>query len=374
MRRIVAKSDVGQLIEGLQRLRVVGINLDEHEDPQQIFESLNATGRPLTESEKVKNWLLMGLPDAEQQDLHDNYWLVMERALGAEHGSEPTDIFLRDLLRWRTGELVGIDRVYENLRRWLGRIRRRRNTRVGVPSDEEVQHGIRTRKAYGGSGTGSSFAVLCALMEAEHREESPARERLTVEHVMPQKLTDEWKHALGREAGETHQRHCHRLANLTLSGDVTNSLLGTATFDKKCEMYRKSTIGLTRRLAEETEWNQEALLRRADDLGRRALKLWPWPDQETPEAERSTANEGLKWRIEDGPWHAEHIASRTLAVRPRRRPEGVRRTHHSNATLLTDDRQPNGRPGNHPLFNAPSRSTNSRLPLEFIARPSDSIA
>lgn len=119
MRRIVARSDPGQLIEGLQRLRVVGINLDEHEDPQQIFESLNATGRPLTESEKVKNWLLMGLPDAEQQDLHDNYWLVMEQALGAEHGSEPTDIFLRDLLRWRTGELVGIDRVYENQRRWL---------------------------------------------------------------------------------------------------------------------------------------------------------------------------------------------------------------------------------------------------------------
>lgn len=119
VRRIVSKSDVGQLLEGLQRLRVVGINLDEHEDPQQIFESLNATGRPLTESEKVKNWLLMGLHDAEQQDLHDNYWLVMESALGAEHDSQPTDVFLRDLLRWKTGELVGIDRAYEHLRRWL---------------------------------------------------------------------------------------------------------------------------------------------------------------------------------------------------------------------------------------------------------------
>ena len=71
-RRLVARNDVTQLFEGLKRLRVVSIGLEQKEDPQQIFESLNATGRPLTESEKVKNWLLMGLPDAEQQDLHDN--------------------------------------------------------------------------------------------------------------------------------------------------------------------------------------------------------------------------------------------------------------------------------------------------------------
>ena len=56
---------------------VVSIGLEPHEDPQQIFESLNATGQPLTESEKVKNWLLMGLPDDEQQDLHENYWLAL---------------------------------------------------------------------------------------------------------------------------------------------------------------------------------------------------------------------------------------------------------------------------------------------------------
>ena len=330
------------MLRGLERLRVVSIGLHANEDPQQIFESLNATGRPLTESEKVKNWLLMGLPDAEQQDLHDNHWLGIERTLGAEHTTEPTDTFLRDILRWRTGEIEGIDRVYEGLRRWavreglaedrpalccdlarlarlygtitgtadrhrnakverelrhlramgidvyrpltlrllndasgnagagesedaltkvlagigtwttrmwlaerpmagmnravaelanghgpgagedyvdywLGRIQRLRNTRVGVPRDEEVREGIRTRKAYGGGATRSAFAVLCALMEAEHREEAPARDHLTIEHVMPQKLTDEWKQALGDDAEDTHGRHRDRLANLTLA-------------------------------------------------------------------------------------------------------------------------------------------------------------
>ena len=100
---------------------MVSIGLDDKEDPQQIFESLNATGRPLTESEKVKNWLLMGLPDEQQQDLHDNHWLQIERTLGAKYTTEPTDTFLRDLLRWRTGEVRGIDHVYDGLRRWAVR-------------------------------------------------------------------------------------------------------------------------------------------------------------------------------------------------------------------------------------------------------------
>ena len=59
-RRLVARNDVALLLRGLERLRVVSIGLHANEDPQQIFESLNATGRPQTESEKVKNWLLMG--------------------------------------------------------------------------------------------------------------------------------------------------------------------------------------------------------------------------------------------------------------------------------------------------------------------------
>ena len=374
-RRLVARNDVALLLRGLERLRVVSIGLHANEDPQQIFESLNATGRPLTESEKVKNWLLMGLPDAEQQDLHDNHWRRIERTLGAEHTTEPTDIFLRDVLRWRTREIQGIDRVYEGLRRWavregqagdrpalcrdltrlaglygtitgtaerhrnrkverelrhlralgidvhrpltlrllndasenggskesdealakmlagigtwttrmwlaerpmagmnkaaaelahgrgpgagedyveywLGRIQRLRNTRVGVPRDEEVQEGIRARKAYGGGATRSAFAVLCELMEAEHEEESPARDRLTIEHVMPQKLTDEWKQALGDDAEEIHGRHRDRLTNLTLSGDVTNAGMGTNTFVAKRKVYGNSSIGITRCLAD----------------------------------------------------------------------------------------------------------------------------
>ena len=427
--------------EALTRLRVVSIGLDANEDPQQIFESLNATGRPLTESEKVKNWLLMGLPDAEQQNLHDNYWLRIERTLGAEHTTEPTDTFLRDVLRWRTGRHPGhrftftrdcvgrplregqaadrpalcrnlarlaglygtitgtavrhrnrkVDRELRHLRAmgidvhrpltlrllndasenggskesddalakvlegigtwatrmwlaerpmagmnkaaadlaygpgpsadedyveyWLGRLQRLQNTRVGVPRDEEVREGIRARKAYGGGATRSTFAVLCELMEAEHREEAPARERLTIEHVMPQKLTNEWKHGLGNDAEEVHGHHRDRLPNLTLSGDVTNAGMGTNTFASKREVYRQSSIGITRSLADETEWNEEALERRAEFLARRALDRWPWPEQavRAREAQSSSTRPALEDR---GP---------SLACGERRKSDGAER-------------------------------------------------
>ena len=195
---------------------------------------------------------------------------------------------------------------------WLGRNRRLRNTRVGVPTDEDIREGIRIRKAYGGNVTRTAFAVLCELMEAEHREESPARTYLTIEHVMPQKLTDEWKKTLGDDAEEIHGRHRDRLANLTLSGDMTNAGMGTGTFAAKREVYAKSSIGITRSLADESEWDEAVLGRRAGDLARRALYRWPWFDRLGPPPEAQGGVETLKWRIETGPWHAETVASQMV--------------------------------------------------------------
>ena len=120
-RSLVARNDVTRLFEGPERLRVASIGLEQKEDSQQIFESLNATDWPLTQGEKVMNWLLMGLPEAEQQDLHHNHRIRIKRTLDAQHMTEPTDTFLRDLIRWRTDEMLGIDRVNEVLRRWAVR-------------------------------------------------------------------------------------------------------------------------------------------------------------------------------------------------------------------------------------------------------------
>ena len=114
----VDSNNVESLIEGLNRLRVITIGLEGRDDAQQIFESLNATGMPLTEGEKVKNWLLMGLSEEVQNSLHDEYWLAVEKTLGARRDADRIDLFLRDLMRWRTGRMVPQDLTYDEFRRW----------------------------------------------------------------------------------------------------------------------------------------------------------------------------------------------------------------------------------------------------------------
>lgn len=439
-RRLVEKYDLSSLLSGLERLRVVHITLDQSEDPQQIFESLNATGRPLSESEKIKNWLLMGLPDAMQREAHKD-WLDAERSLGAENSSEPADEFFRDFLRWKTGVSLGIGGVYEEFRRWavesglqrnrpnlgkdlvelarlygmitgkveprfgikthqelrhlkdmgfdihrpltlrllwgakklldanrqaehdeicdalaktlggigawitrlwladrstagvntacaelafgespsneddvaehwIGRIRRFRNTRIGVPTDREVEDGMRTRVAYGGGTTKVTKAVLCELMEREQVKELPARKSLTVEHIMPRKLTDKWSGELGEHAKVIHESYCHKLANLTLSG--FNPELGAKSFAEKRILYGDSSVKMTKRLAKEAMWDQDAMERRADDLICRALGRWPWVDLSDSRKSESDDAGAFKWRIENGNWNSESVAAQLV--------------------------------------------------------------
>ena len=149
-------------------------------------------------------------------------------------------------------------------------------------------------------------------MESEQREESPPRSRLTVEHVMPQKLTDDWRDALGDEPEETHGRYSDRLANLTLSGDLTNPALGAKPFDAKKPIYSESSIAMTRRLATENAWNAAAIERRAEDLARRALERWAWLEPTTPEARPRSRTASLRWRIDNGEWRRESAASQMV--------------------------------------------------------------
>ena len=193
---------------------------------------------------------------------------------------------------------------------WLARIRKFRNSRVEVPDDEAVREGIRTRKAYGAKATRTTKAVFCAIMESEQRGDSPARDALTVEHVMPQKLTNEWSLGLGDDAERIHGWYCHRLANLTLSG--VNAVLGAKSFEEKCEIMERSGIQITRRIADEEAWNEEVLERRAKDIADWALALWPWSDTDVLTDGTQSGTWEMRWRIEGGDWNEESASSQMV--------------------------------------------------------------
>ena len=69
---------IDELFETIKKLEVINIRLDEDDDPQLIFESLNSTGLDLSEADKIRNYLLMSLAPAEQDDLYTRYWNPIE--------------------------------------------------------------------------------------------------------------------------------------------------------------------------------------------------------------------------------------------------------------------------------------------------------
>ena len=105
--------DPGRVYRGICQLKIVNVTLDRGIDnPQRVFESLNSTGVDLTQSDLIRNYLLMGLPEPEQTRMYEDYWSVVE-SLFREAGSTP-DNFLRDYiaLKQTTANQPRADRIY----------------------------------------------------------------------------------------------------------------------------------------------------------------------------------------------------------------------------------------------------------------------
>ncbi|MGL2577896.1 DUF262 domain-containing protein [Helicobacter pylori] len=65
------------------RLKIVAIGLELGEDdPQVVFESINATGVQLKGLDLIRNYLMMGENSKNQKHLYDTYWIPLENWLG----------------------------------------------------------------------------------------------------------------------------------------------------------------------------------------------------------------------------------------------------------------------------------------------------
>jgi uncharacterized protein with ParB-like and HNH nuclease domain len=80
--KILEEFPVNEIYNNLSRLMIVDVGLLHGQDnPQQIFESLNATGKALTDADLIRNFLLMNLESNFQNKIYINYWHPMEKLL-----------------------------------------------------------------------------------------------------------------------------------------------------------------------------------------------------------------------------------------------------------------------------------------------------
>ena len=394
--RISELDDLKPLCVGLAKLMIVDVSLTRGQDnPQRIFESMNSTGRELSQADLIRNFVLMGLEHKHQTRLYENHWRPMEIEFGQEAYGKHFDGFMRHYLTLKTGTIPKIGDVYEEFKIYtreteddvdilVGDIHKfashycamalakepdnvlasafenLRELRVdvayplllklyddykeGLLNRDDFARTIRLienyifRRAVCAIPTNSlnkTFANFGKNIKEEHYLESvrahflllPSYRRFpgdeefisdlkkrdlynfrgrnywlrhlenydrkeqvrigehTIEHIMPQHLSDEWRDALGlgEDSEGVHQTWLHTLGNLTLTG--YNSEYSNHPFAKKRDMeggFRESPLHLNKGLAQLDEWNISEIQRRADRLAQLATNVWNAP-QLSPE-------------------------------------------------------------------------------------------
>ena len=99
--------NIDQLFDAIRSLEIINIRLDVEDNPQLIFESLNSTGLDLSEGDKIRNFILMGLPSKEQNSYYEEYWNEIEKFTKYD-----VSTFVRDYLSLKQQEIPTQSKVY----------------------------------------------------------------------------------------------------------------------------------------------------------------------------------------------------------------------------------------------------------------------
>ncbi len=398
-----SKLSVDEIFDTIKKLEVINIKLEDGDDAQLIFESLNSTGLDLSEADKIRNYLLMSLTPAQQDDLYSRFWNPIEE----KTDYEPTS-FVRDYLTMKQGKIGRIDKIYfifkdyaedspmnraelmEEMYHYAQIYHQINNAETGIdkldrklkqlrtldstimypfymaffdyaekcamsvderykvldiveayfarriicnlpsnalnkvfstlhkdvmnqiaknttpqgeepyyidvltylllnkarssifPRDEEVKAEFAVRQVYK-IPTPQRMFILERLENQDNNERHEvvkllSNKEITIEHIMPQTLSDKWKASLGENWETIHQQYLHTMANLTLTG--YNSQYSNLTFIEKRDMekgFKDSAFRLNNYVKDCVKWTEEELMNRQQLLLSLFMKLWPMP-------------------------------------------------------------------------------------------------
>ncbi|MGN8389600.1 GmrSD restriction endonuclease domain-containing protein [Helicobacter pylori] len=384
------------IFKGLEKLMIVWIALKkEKDDPQLIFESMNSKGIELTQTDLIRNYIVMETEVEKQEDFYNQYWRAMEENF--KQNEKLFDKFVRHYLTIKIGKIPNEKRVYEafkdyqqkegieiedllkDLQKYCGyfcRIVFKKEADKdlnealsflvdlemdviyplllelysdyidGVLSKQDfipiiyLTESYLCRRSVCGLGTNSlnkvfpfvtkkinkdqylesikvhflslettkgkfpkdsEFKNLFITIDFYHfqkreyflerlenfdRKERVYTHEYTIEHIMPQTLTEEWEMDLGENFKEIHNKYLHTIGNLTLTG--YNKEYSNNSFQEKRDMekgFKQSPLKLNQSLKDWKSFGEEEIKKRANDLADLALKIWTYPklDAETLE-------------------------------------------------------------------------------------------
>ncbi len=389
------------IFKGLKKLMIVWIALEKgKDDPQLIFESMNSKGIELTQTDLIRNYIVMETEVKKQEDFYNQYWRAMEENFKqSKKQSKREDLFskfVRHYFTIKTREIPNINKVYEafkdyrqkkgieiedllkDLQKYCGYFCQIafkkeadkdlnkalsflvdlemdvvyplllelysdykdgvlskqdfipiiyltesylcRRSVCGIPSNglnkffpsftkkiDKKQY-LKSVEEHFGSLTGNQkfpnndeFKKLFITIDFYHfkktkyflerlenfdTKEPVDTQECTIEHIMPQILTEEWKRDLGENFKAIHEKYLNTIGNLTLTG--YNEKYSNNSFQEKRNMekgFNQSPLRLNQSLKDLEPFGEKKIEKRANNLADWALKIWTYPklDAETLE-------------------------------------------------------------------------------------------
>lgn len=386
--------NINDIYEAIKKLEIVNIKLGNNDDnPQLVFESLNSKGLDLTDADKIRNFILIGLDYQEQESLYKQYWQPMEENVGTS--SDDTSKYIWNFLACKTNKKVSMSDVYKQFKEYktiskssenllkdllyfseiyneiitgncenksvnehLDNLLNAMQTKVVLPllldafakqksgqityediiellkvcesyfvrrsvcrlktagtdrffllnkkidailnryenatyidvfkyliySDTtslKFPDDIEFSKALGGEDIYTNDKKTCKYIltqieRAHNSKEYVDTTPLSIEHIMPQKLDEEWKVELGTDWENVHKKYLHTLGNLTLTG--YNSEYGNRPFRFKKRVsggFDFSPLYLNQQMKNTEQWTESEIRERARALTADVLNIWP---------------------------------------------------------------------------------------------------
>lgn len=212
------------------------------------------------------------------------------------------------------------DDVANALRNHLSRGRRY------FATNAQVREAVRTVDFYHQGRANQKKLILTWLEESLGSKEPVKFGTLSIEHVMPQTMSSEWRRALQQELGRdadvdgAHSVVVHTLGNLTLTG--YNSEMSNGPFAAKREKLRESGLLMNHQISENPTWGIDEINARSDMLAEQIISVWPGPNEvfvensaaDTPQTWAVIAR--LLFEIPAGRWTTYDAVASLAGVRP----------------------------------------------------------
>lgn len=145
----------------------------------------------------------------------------------------------------------------------------------GYPTDVEFRARLKNSRLYGSGDRARRVKLILETLEnAYQHKEKLSFEELTIEHIMPQTLTEWWIDHLGENYVADRDIYLHTLGNLTLS--AYNVELSNDTFPQKKNRFIESHLELNHYFNDVDRWTKLEIERRSEALYDLALKVWPY--------------------------------------------------------------------------------------------------